>query len=244
MNKHKKVLFAVFTVILVAAYFVGGAVFKKFNEKNFEDTEQTLKTTETAQNITLPAADGVHTETNGGDISSKSENEEREKEAEVKETPPANETKTPSDNAEKPKDTENNKTTCKLSVYCDNILDKLSDDNSIKEILPKDGIIFREQDVVFSEGESAFDVLLNEMKKNKIHLEFSKTPVYNSAYIEGIANVYEFDAGDLSGWMYIVNGEVMNYGCSEYKVRENDRLQFVYTCNGGGDIKKYLKCPK
>lgn len=45
-----------------------------------------------------------------------------------------------------------------------------------------------------------FDVLLREMKKNKIHMEFSMTPIYNSNYIEGINNLYEFDAGELQ-WM-------------------------------------------
>lgn len=33
----------------------------------------------------------------------------------------------------------------------------------------------------------------------KIHMESSFTPVYNSAYIEGIHNLYEFDVGKLSG---------------------------------------------
>lgn len=32
--------------------------------------------------------------------------------------------------------------------------------------------------------------------------------MYNSAYIEGINNLYEFDCGELSGWMYKVNGLV------------------------------------
>ena len=36
-------------------------------------------------------------------------------------------------------------------------------------------------------------------KANKIHMESSFTPVYNSAYIEGIHNLYEFDVGKLSG---------------------------------------------
>ena len=38
-----------------------------------------------------------------------------------------------------------------------------------------------------------------EMKKAKIHMEFRNTPIYNSAYIMGINNLYEFDVGELSG---------------------------------------------
>ena len=33
----------------------------------------------------------------------------------------------------------------------------------------------------------------------------SKTPIYNSAYIEGIHNLYEFDCGSLSGWENLYN---------------------------------------
>ena len=30
--------------------------------------------------------------------------------------------------------------------------------------------------------------------------------MYNSYYVEGIGNLYEFDCGSESGWMYKVNG--------------------------------------
>lgn len=38
----------------------------------------------------------------------------------------------------------------------------------------------------FYEGESVFDVLLRETKNHKIHMEYSETPLYQAAYIEGI----------------------------------------------------------
>ena len=65
---------------------------------------------------------------------------------------------------------------------------------------------------MFAAGESAFDVLQRVCRENKIHMESSFTPLYNSAYIEGIGNLYEFDAGSLSGWMYTVNDWFPNYG--------------------------------
>ena len=126
---------------------------------------------------------------------------------------------------------------CTLAVRCDTILESLEDLAPEKrEIVPSDGVIFPERSVAFSEGESVFDVLVREMKQNKIHLEFVNTPMYNSAYIEGIANLYEFDCGELSGWMYSVNGVFPNYGCSLYEVREGDKIEFVYTCDLGKDV--------
>ncbi|AZN43913.1 DUF4430 domain-containing protein [Paenibacillus albus] len=127
--------------------------------------------------------------------------------------------------------------TVTLSVSCKTILDHLDDFDPDKlEVLPEDGIIFAEQKVTFYEGETVFDVLLREMKKHKIHMEFEMTPLYNSNYIEGIHNIYEFDCGELSGWMYRVNGWFPNYGASRYKLKDGDVIEWLYTCDLGRDI--------
>ncbi len=129
------------------------------------------------------------------------------------------------------------KMTCTLSVICKTILNNMDKFNKNKlEVLPADGIIYKSQEVTFYEGESVFDVLLREMKKNKIHMEFEMTPIYNSNYIEGIHNIYEFDCGELSGWMYKVNGWFPNYGCSRYALKGGDVIEWIYTCDLGRDI--------
>ncbi len=130
--------------------------------------------------------------------------------------------------------------TCTLCVRCDTILQNIANLKEEKiDIVPKDSIIFAEKEVVFYEGESVFNVLLREMKKNKIHFEFVNTPIYNSAYVEGIANIYEFDCGELSGWMYKVNGWFPNYGCSRYALKQGDKIEWLYTCDLGNDIGGY-----
>ena len=130
--------------------------------------------------------------------------------------------------------------TCSLSVSCAVILDNTKKFNKEKlELVPEDGIIFMENEVIFYDGESVFNLLQREMKKNKIHMEFTNTPVYNSAYIEGINNIYEFDCGELSGWMYKVNDWFPNYGCSRYQLKEGDVVEWIYTCDLGRDIGGY-----
>lgn len=127
--------------------------------------------------------------------------------------------------------------TCTLTVRCDTVLrnrDWLNPEKA--EIIPADGVIFPEKTVTFYEGESVYNVLLREMKQNKIHMEFTMTPVYNSAYIEGIGNLYEFDCGELSGWMYRVNGWYPNYGSSRYTIQPGDKIEVLYTCDLGVDI--------
>jgi len=127
--------------------------------------------------------------------------------------------------------------TCSLSVRCDSILKNISKLlPEKKELVPADGVILNIKDAVFYDGESAFNVLYREARKNKIHIEFENTPVYNSVYIEGIGNLYEFDCGDLSGWMYRVNGCFPNYGCSRYTLKQGDTIEFVYTCDLGKDV--------
>ncbi|REK71352.1 DUF4430 domain-containing protein [Paenibacillus paeoniae] len=127
--------------------------------------------------------------------------------------------------------------TITLSVTAKTILNNMKLFNEKKlEVLPEDGVIYPSQKVTFYEGESVFDVLLREMKRNKIHMEFVMTPIYNSNYVEGINNIYEFDCGELSGWMYKVNEWFPNYGASRYVLKDGDVVDWVYTCDLGRDI--------
>ena len=127
--------------------------------------------------------------------------------------------------------------TCTFSIECSTILNNLSMLEPEKlEMVPFDGVILSEITVVFHEGESVFDVLQRVCIENNIHMEASWTPMYNSAYIEGIHNLYEFDCGALSGWMYKVNGWYPNYGCSRYQLADGDVVEWRFTCDLGNDI--------
>jgi hypothetical protein len=127
--------------------------------------------------------------------------------------------------------------TVTLSVRCDTILNNMNLLNKEKhELVPDDGVIFATATVTVYEGESVFNVLQREMKRARIHMEFMNTPIYNSAYIEGINNLYEFDVGELSGWMYAVNGWYPNYGCSRYQLKAGDVVEWNYTCDLGRDL--------
>lgn len=126
---------------------------------------------------------------------------------------------------------------CSLLVSCAVLADNPSLLEAGKQsLIPDNGIIFSSSNVIFYDGESAFNILSREMKKNKIHLEFVETPAYDSMYIEGIANLYQFDAGELSGWIYRVNGKTPSVGCSLYELKPGDKVEFLYTCDLGNDL--------
>ena len=126
---------------------------------------------------------------------------------------------------------------CMLSISCETVLENLdAGEPEKRELVPDDGWILPPTQIVFSEGESAFDVLRRVCREQNIHMEFSESPVYQTAYIEGIGNLYEFDCGELSGWMYCVNNWFPNYGCSLYQLQDGDVVQWLYTCDLGNDI--------
>ncbi|MBR2520723.1 MAG: DUF4430 domain-containing protein [Oscillospiraceae bacterium] len=129
---------------------------------------------------------------------------------------------------------------CTISISCTSILENIGwlDPEKV-ELVPEDGWILEPLGTVFYEGESVFNVLHRVCKQNGIHMEFTNTPMYNSAYIEGIHNLYEFDCGELSGWMYKVNDWFPNYGCSRYALKDGDVVEWVYTCNLGIDVGGY-----
>lgn len=127
--------------------------------------------------------------------------------------------------------------TCYLSIECKTILSRMEDLTPGKEsLVPSDGVILSRKAISFEEGESVFDVLLRATQTYGIHMEYEYTPAFGSHYIEGINNLYEFDCGAGSGWMYYVNGVKPNYGVSKYTVKDGDVIEFKYTCDLGFDL--------
>lgn len=126
--------------------------------------------------------------------------------------------------------------TCTFVIECKTILDnkdKLK--KGLEKYVPDDAVIFSKT-VGFDSGESVYDILRRICDENNIQMEASYTPAFNSYYVEGINNLYEFDCGQGSGWMYSVNGIFPNYGCSSYKPASNDEIAFRYTCELGYDL--------
>lgn len=126
---------------------------------------------------------------------------------------------------------------CTLSISCQNILDnqdRLAENK--RGLLPEDGWLLAPTQVAFYRGETVFDLLQRVTREKHIHLEFSKSPLYNSAYVEGIGNLYELDCGAASGWMFQVNGTFPNVGASAVELQDGDQVQWSYTLNLGGDL--------
>lgn len=127
--------------------------------------------------------------------------------------------------------------TCTFAVDCATILNNIGNLNPSKlGEVPSDGWILKKTTVTFYENESVFDLLKRVCKENGIPMEATFDPTFNSAYVEGIHNLYEFDCGGVSGWMFRVNGWYPNYGCSRYILQPGDVVEWRYTCDLGADV--------
>ena len=127
-----------------------------------------------------------------------------------------------------------------LSIRCDTLAADLSKlrDPALEAYVPADGVILSLAEVEVKKGETVYDVLDRVCRDQGIHMEAVYTPSYGADYIEGINYIYEFDAGEQSGWMYMVNGTFPNYGCSDYVLEDGDAITWAYTCDMGKDLGK------
>lgn len=92
----------------------------------------------------------------------------------------------------------------------------------------------------FKEGDTVLDALIQIAKKHKIQMDY-RGGKGASAYVEGIANVYEFDRGQGSGWMYRINGVFPDRGAGTVPLMADDRVEWLYTTSLGEDLKAELK---
>lgn len=233
MNRKKAILAAVVILVILAGAWWLGSPGAPETAPASSDQEATLPIQEESQE---ESASAQETETAPETAEPSAEDGAADQGTSDKsQTKP--QTTAPSDQGKKePAKTEAKQSTCTLTIRCDTLVGKPEDlDEAKAELVPASGLLYSAT-VSFTAGESVFDVLQRAMKEAGIPMEFTSVPVYGSAYIEGIANLYEFDCGPLSGWVYSVNGVFPNYGCSKYTLKDGDQVLWQYTCDLGADV--------
>lgn len=129
-----------------------------------------------------------------------------------------------------------------IKIACDTAVanwDNLVPEVKFEQIVPKSGVILASTEYFINKGDDVFDVLYAVTRARKIQMESRDTPFLNSRYIVSINNLREFDGGNLSGWMFCVNGWYPNYGVSRYKLKNGDKIEFNYTCDLGRDLDQF-----
>ena len=118
--------------------------------------------------------------------------------------------------------------TVTLSIRCDVIKDQDS------PYIPKNGVILDTATFEIESGDTVFDILEEATRSHKIHMETKG--VDDLVYVEGIAYLYELQFGDLSGWIYSVNGKTASVGCGTHALSDGDVIEWHYTLNLGKDL--------
>ena len=114
--------------------------------------------------------------------------------------------------------------TVTLEIRCDTVAGRA-------EYIPESGVILEQTEFAFEKGETVYYILVEACRENEIQVEFSNN------YVSGMNYIYEFDFGDLSGWLYFVNGEEASVGCASYEIADGDEIKWLYSCEMGNDLK-------
>lgn len=124
---------------------------------------------------------------------------------------------------------------CELVISCETILANedalkaLSADK--KALIPEDGFVVAAVTLDFYENETVLDVVQRYAQEEKLHID-----VVDGSYISGIGNIYGGDCGELSGWLFFMNGESSMVGANEALLADGDLIEFKYTCDMGADL--------
>ncbi|MDH6603358.1 hypothetical protein OKW23_000487 [Bacilli bacterium PM5-9] len=237
MKKNKNIIIAVLVVALIA-FGISRIDFKSTDEYYTQDNEQQqltsddTTTNQTSLNGSLQNQDESVNNSNNSD-----------EESNTKSNKNVNKNNSSSSSNDK-----NSSSNIKVTVYIDvRNLNKSSNYNKLKpelrKYVPANGYVLSKTTIEVPSGSTAFSVLQKATRLNRIQMEYQGTNenIYNSVYIQGINHLYEFSAGQESGWMYSINGTFPNYGMSSITVKNKDILRMVYTCDLGCDVGHSMK---
>jgi hypothetical protein len=88
------------------------------------------------------------------------------------------------------------------------------------------GMILDAYEVPYTEGMTVLDQLHTAVQENGILME--TTGFDAVAYVAGINNIYEFDNGPASGWVYYINDVSATQSAGAYELKEGDAVKWVY----------------
>ena len=125
--------------------------------------------------------------------------------------------------------------TVTFSVRCDAALEKTEEmSEELRGRIPEDGAIIPNRELGLPEGATAFDALITAAREEKIRMDYNGSTY--GVYISAIGFLREFDLGEMSGWMYRVNGEFPDCSAGAFTLGDGDVVEFVYSCDMGRDV--------
>ncbi|NLA76835.1 MAG: DUF4430 domain-containing protein [Clostridiales bacterium] len=115
-----------------------------------------------------------------------------------------------------------------LSIRCDTLVGR-----SDSEYIPSDGVVLAPTSFEIASGETVYDILVQAARQYNIQTQTAA----GGGYISAINYLYEMQFGELSGWLYHVNGEAQSVGSSSCVLSDGDVIEWLYSCDMGNDLK-------
>jgi hypothetical protein len=132
-----------------------------------------------------------------------------------------------------------NTITVTIEIRCDTLSNDLSkltlpsnvDEQQVRSHIPSNGTVLPTTTLKLPTGSTVEYALKVATRNAGIQRDMVYTALYGGMYVKGINYLYEFYAGDNSGWLYKVNNVFPNYGCSKYVLQNGDAIVWQYTCD-------------
>lgn len=121
----------------------------------------------------------------------------------------------------------------KFVIDATNAYNNESLDSDIKEKI-NNGIILSAENLEISRDCTAGDATKLACQIHSIALD-SEVSSYG-LFVKGISGVENSMFGDMSYWLFRVNGETPEVGADYVTLNDGDIVEWVYTCNGGDDL--------
>lgn len=119
-----------------------------------------------------------------------------------------------------------------IAIDCKTILDNLDDLKSgYRDYVPNNGIILNNVSLKIKKDSTVLDVLKTVNEKYDLNLKTRKSSY--GTYVYGIGNIEEKICGSTSGWMYSVNGVFPGQSASSYRLNDDDKIKWCFTCKPG-----------
>lgn len=118
------------------------------------------------------------------------------------------------------------------------VKDKLKPE--LQSYVPEDGFFAKDVKIgVIGDDVTVEDVIDAYAKEKDIKLDFADSSGFK--YLSGINNILSGSTGEMSGWLYIINNVMPNVGIADTKIKGNENIVFIYSSDGGNDIKNIIK---
>lgn len=218
MEKTKK-----YSLIFVVICFLGIGIGTIYNSSQSPSTQ-----VEEDQKITVQENDDSITNQSDTD---KKETEKTDTVEEKKNTETNTEQKTTQSKEKKNKQKTDSSTTTETTPKQEESVkhEETPEIKKLKTSLKITGVdtVIGEGEVEIEDGYSVYDVLKTYASQNSLTL--NTTGFGSIIYVKGINGLNEFDHGQNSGWLYLVNGVQPTIGAGSYKVKDGDHIEWNYS---------------